>query len=367
MLKAFGKTGLKVMPLGFGAMRLPMVNIGDENFVDIDKAVETIRHAIDCGINYFDTGLMYCSGESEFALGRALRGYRDKIILTTKCTKMRSKNPGDLRRMLEHQLNRLDIGHLDFYCFHGIGFENLHDVDEKTGWIKDMIKAKEEKLINHIAFSFHDVPESIPRLIDLGIFEMMTCQYNYLDRRNAEGLAYAHAKGVATVVMGPLGGGRLTSLPPFVKEATDLNAKSAIDLALRFVLSNPDVDVALSGMSSPEMVDENMTAVKRGALNGEEQAKLNKLLEHTKAMADLYCTGCGYCMPCPHEVNIPARFEAMNAHKVYGMTEHAKNRYRQITNNDGTCVECGACEPKCPQHIKIVEQLKETELALKSD
>ena len=122
---------------------------------------------------------------------------------------------------------------------------------------------------------------------------------------------------------------------------------------------------------SDEQIDRRKKAIEaareREILLKEEQEKLNSLLEHTKAMADLYCTGCGYCMPCPHEVNIPARFDAMNAHKVYGLTEHAKNRYRQITNNDGKCVECGSCVPKCPQHIKIVEQLKETELALKSD
>ncbi len=364
MIKDFGKTGGKVMPLGFGAMRLPMVNIGDEDFVDLDKAVETIRHAYDKGVNYFDTGFMYCAKESETAVGKALKGIRDKVILNTKATKMRTKNPGDLRRMLEHQLIKLDTDYLDFYCFHGIGFDNFHEVDEKTGWLSDMLRAKEEKLIRHIGFSFHDKPENMKKIIDLGFFEMVTCQYNYLDRKNAEGLAYAREKGLATVVMGPLGGGRLTQIPPFVRDATNITAESAVDLALRFVLSNPDVDVALSGMTTPQMVDENLAAAAKGPLTEEEQQKLNALLEHTAGLADLYCTGCGYCMPCPHEVNIPARFSAMNSHKVYGLTEHAKRQYANITAQDGECVECGVCEEKCPQRIPIIKQLKETAAAL---
>jgi uncharacterized protein len=365
MLKDFGKTGVKVMPLGFGAMRLPMVNIGNEEFVELDKAVETIRHAIDSGINYFDTGLFYCAGESEVALGQALRGRRDKVILTTKATKMSMKNPGDLRRMLEHQMSKLDTDYLDFYCFHGIGWEIFHEADKATGWVKDMLQAKDEKLIRHIGFSFHDAPESIPKLVDLGLFEMITCQYNYLDRKNAAGLAYAREKGLATVVMGPLGGGRLTQVPPFVRDAADVTVESAVDLALRFVLSNPNVDVALSGMTTPQMVDENLAAVKKGLLTSDEQAKLNVLLEHTAGLADLYCTGCGYCMPCPQEVNIPARFSAMNTHKVYGLTQNAKENYSRITKNDGECTECGACETKCPQKIQIIKQLKETEAALR--
>jgi len=364
-----GNTGILASRLGFGSMRLPMVNIGGHDYVDLDLAVEVIQHSFENGINYIDSGFIYCESESEIAVGRALRGWRNKITVTTKATKHRMENPGDLRRMFEHQLGKLDIDYVDFYCFHGIGWDNFHEIDQKTGWIKDMTKAQDEGLLKHIGFSFHDDPENMLKLIDLGLFEMVTCQYNYLDRKNAESIAYAKEKGLGVVVMGPVGGGRLAGLPGFLSDAEGLDTSSAAGLALRFVLSNPNVDIALSGMGSIQMVDENIAAVERGRLSETELSSLNQLLEKTEKLADLYCTGCGYCMPCEQGVNIPARFEAMNYFKVYGFLERGRTQYRNIRNREqeteggGVCIECGDCIEKCPQDIEIIEQLKETEAA----
>jgi len=366
----FGNTGIEVSRLGFGAMRLPMVSIGSEEFVDIDRAVDTIRHAFELGVNYIDSGFIYCAKESEIAVGRALRGWRDKVTVTTKATKMRMDNPGDLRRMLDHQLAKLDLDYVDFYCFHGIGYDNFHEKDEKTGWISDMMQARDEGLVKHVAFSFHDDPESMIKLVDLGLFEMVTCQYNYLDQKNADSIAYAKGKGLGVVAMGPVGGGMLAGMPGFLDGSDSLDLSSAAGLAIRFVLANPDVDIALSGMGNRQMVEDNVEAVERGALNDGEETALRALLGKTRKLAELYCTGCGYCMPCEHGVDIPGRFRAMNFLKAYGMEEHAKRTYKQALNRDakkgggGICVECGVCEPKCPQNIAIVEQLRETAAAL---
>jgi len=365
-----GNTGIEVSRLGFGAMRLPMVEIGDQQYVDIDRAVETIRHAFERGVNYIDTGFVYCSQESEIAVGRALKGWRHKVTVTSKATKMRMANPGDLRRMLEHQLRKLDIDSLDFYCFHGIGWENFHDLDAKTGWIQDMTRARDEGLLRHIGFSFHDEPAAMRRLVDLGLFEIVICQYNYLDRKNEESMAYAREKGLGVVVMGPVGGGRLAGLPGFLRAADDLDTSSAAGLALRFVLSNPNVHMALSGMGSVEMVDENVGAAEAGLLDEAGRRALEGLLEKTRGLADLYCTGCGYCMPCEQGVDIPARFAAMNAFRVYGMQEHARAEYARIrereakTDGGGECIACGKCVEKCPQNIPAIEQLRETDRAL---
>jgi len=382
--RTLGNTGIVASRLGFGSMRLPMVNIGGHDYVDLDLAVEVIQHSFENGINYIDSGFIYCESESEIAVGRALRGWRNNITVTTKATKHRMENPGDLRRMLEHQLGKLDIDYVDFYCFHGIGWDNFHEIDQKTGWLEDMTKARDEGLLKHIGFSFHDDPENMLKLIDLGLFEMVTCQYNYLDQKNAESIAYAKEKGLGVVVMGPVGGGRLAGLPGFLSDAEGLDgldtpftslratrpgASSAAGLALRFVLSNPNVDIALSGMNSARMVDENIAAVERGRLSESELFSLNQLLEKTEKLADLYCTGCGYCMPCEQGVNIPARFEAMNYFKVYGLLEYGRTQYRNIRNREqgteggGVCIGCGACMEKCPQDIDVIEQLKETEAA----
>jgi predicted aldo/keto reductase-like oxidoreductase len=370
--RTFGSTGLEISALGFGSMRLPLTNIGSEQYVDIDRAVEVIRHAFELGVNYIDSGLLYCSQQSEIAVGRALRGWREKVTVTTKATKNRMANRGDLRRMLDHQLQRMEIDYFDFYCFHGVGWENFHAIDEKTGWIADMTRAKDEGLVKRIGFSFHDEPENMKKLIDLGCFEMVTCQYNYLDQRNADSMAYAHEKGLGVVVMGPVGGGRLAGLPGFLRDRDDTDVSNASALALRFVLSNPSVHVALSGMGSVEMVAQNAAAVEAGPLSAADLEALNRLVEKTRKLADLYCTGCGYCMPCEHGVNIPRRFEAMNYYKVYGLEDHARTTYRQTRERDaktdggGECVACGECEKKCPQKLPIIDQLGETEAALAS-
>jgi predicted aldo/keto reductase-like oxidoreductase len=368
--RALGNTGIEVSALGFGSMRLPMVAIGADEYVDIDRAVETITRALDLGVNYIDSGFLYCASESELAIGRALRGRREKVTLTTKATKMRMENPGDLARMLEHQLRKVDTDYFDFYCLHGIGAGNFRTIDEKTGWVADLKRAKESGVVRHMGFSFHDEPQNMKTLVDTGLFEMVTCQYNYLDQKNAESMAYARSKGLGVVVMGSVGGGRLAGLPGFLKDTEGLDTSSAARLALRFVLANPDVHVALSGMGSPEMVEENVAAAEAGPLDPGEKGLLNGLVEQTRKLADLYCTGCKYCMPCEHGVNIPGRFEAMNYFKVYGLETHARERYARVRDGEkktpggGECVECRACEEKCPQKIPIVEQLRATEEAL---
>ena len=177
-----GNTGYTISRLGFGPMRLPMIDIGGKEYVDVERAIAVIHRALELGVNYVDTGFQYCAEESELVVGSALADWPDlvEIVVTAKCTKFRMANPGDMRRLLDHQLWRQRRESFDFYFFHGIGWDNWHEIDEKTGWIKEMQQAKEEGLVKHVGFSFHDKPENMKRLIDTGMFEAVTCQYNYL-------------------------------------------------------------------------------------------------------------------------------------------------------------------------------------------
>lgn len=359
-----GKTGYRVSRLGFGAMRLPMLTIGGESYVDVERAIQTIHRALALGVNYIDTGFLYCSQESELVVASALAQWpdREQVVVTAKCTKLRLRDPGDLRRMLEHQLWKHRREFFDFYLFHGIGWDNWHELDARTGWIKDMLQAKEEGLVKHIGFSFHDKPENMIRLIDEGIFELVTCQYNYLDRANEEAIAYASAKGLGVVVMGPVGGGRLAVLPRGIRELEGISQRGAAELALRFVLSNPHVNVAISGMGSVTMVEENCAAVEKGALDDREIETINAMMEQNRELARLYCTGCGYCLPCPNGVNIPRVFELVNYHRVYGLVDYAVEQYAALVANGSSasqCVACGTCLERCPQHIDIPTQLEE--------
>jgi predicted aldo/keto reductase-like oxidoreductase len=367
-----GNTGYTVSRLGFGSMRLPMTTIGGKEYVDVERAIQVIHRALELGVNYVDTGFLYCQEESELVVGTALEQWprRDEVVVAAKCTKFRMEHPGDMRRMLEHQLWRQRRDHFDLYLFHGIGWDNWHEIDAKTGWFDDMRRAQDEGLVRHVGMSFHDTPENMIRLIDTGRFELVTCQYNYLDRVNEEAMAYAHDKGLGVVVMGPVGGGRLSIMPRKLRElaglnatsAAELGANSAASLALRFVWSHPGVNVAISGMGSIEVVEQNCAAAEKGPLGDEEAATLKDMMEGMRELARLYCTGCGYCLPCPNGVNIPRVFELANYYRVYGLEDYALEQYRALVAGDqdaGQCVECGECLERCPQHIEIPEQLRE--------
>jgi uncharacterized protein len=365
-----GNTGLEVPRLGLGNMRLPMTTIGDKEYLDYEAAIAVIQRALDAGIRYLDTAFLYCAEESEIAVGRALNtwdGPQDEVVLTTKCTKFRMKEPGNLRRMLEHQLYKLDRDSVTFYLFHGIGWDNWHEIDERTDWVKDMLAVKEEGLAEHIGFSFHDEPQALMRLVDEGIFELVTCQYNYLDRSNQEAIQYAHDHGLAVVVMGPVGGGRLAVVPSQLRDELAIDETGAAGLALRFVLAHPGVSVALSGMGTIDMVDQNVAAVSQGPLSDAEVETVNRMMDQARELARLYCTGCQYCMPCPSGVNIARCFELYNYYTVYGLKEYAVDQYRHLIEQDAdasVCTQCQECLEKCPQHIDIPDQLEEVDALL---
>ncbi|MBN2659166.1 MAG: aldo/keto reductase [Spirochaetales bacterium] len=370
--RPLGNTGIEISSLGFGCMRLPMIDNGDKKIVDQEKVNGMMAEAYRLGVNYFDTAWFYNDFQSEEAVGKAIKSFRDKIYLSTKCPSHLVKEPGDYTKFLKEQLKRLDTDYLDLYHFHGIGYDGFLEIDEKTGWLEEAKKAKEEGLIHHIAFSFHDKPENMIKLIDLGHFESVLCQYNLIDRSNSEAIAYAAEKGLGVIVMGPLGGGRVAGLPEEVTESLGIKVKSSVELALRYVFSNPHIDCALSGMENIDMVRENASvSEERAELAADEAAAISELMEKNGKLADLYCTGCNYCMPCPAEVNIPHIFKMMNYHKIYGITDFAKKGYAEIGTNQwvkgkraDACTDCGLCETKCPQKIEIRKQLKESHLAL---
>lgn len=363
--RKFGNTGVEISALGFGAMRLPGEEKDGQYIIDEETSIKIIHRAFELGVNYIDTAYGYCGGRSENVVGQALKGYRDKIFLSTKMPTWNVKQQGDYRRLLEEQLKKLDVDYIDFYHFHALGKASWENVVLKYDLVKEAYKAKSEGLIKHISFSFHDKPEVMMQLIDTGIFETVLCQYNLLDRANEEAIAYARSKGLGVVIMGPVGGGRLASPSEIITGAMEGKAKSTPEVALRFVLGNPNVSCALSGMSTMDMVEENtLVASIKEPLSTEEWERINDTFEKTKKLADLYCTGCEYCLPCPKGINIPKVFSIMNYHKVYGLTDYAKEQYENVGKKEGfgsyleDCIECGQCEKKCPQFIKIREQLK---------
>ncbi len=368
--RPLGNTGLQISALGFGAMRLPMYCRGAHEHVRVREAVRLMRHAFACGVNYVDTAYGYCAGESEAVVGKAVRGLRDQLIVSTKLPVWQVKKRADLMRLLEEQLRRLALDHVDIYYLHGIGAECLHNTILKHHLLDEAEKARRKGMIRFLSFSFHDKPAAMREIIDTGAFASVLCQYNLLDRANEAMMAYAKAQGLGVIAMGPVGGGRLGHPGAVIRDLLPKQAVSSPELALRFVFSNPNVDCALSGMSALAQVDENVrVAVRRAPLSAREQSHIRRVMDKLQRMAQLYCTGCGYCMPCPHAVRIPECFAAMNLYRVYSLLAAAQARYTTIGNwpngrRADACTQCGICETKCPQQIKIRAQLADVQRTL---
>jgi len=381
----FGKTGKKVSALGFGCMRLPEIKIAetteeekrareklswyeaqkdDSWIVDEEKAIPMLKAGYDAGINYFDTAQFYCHFKSQATLGKAVKLMdREKIMVATKIPMDEVHGTADFRRMLEMQLKLLDMDYIDFYHLHGINKNVFDDKIMKFGLKNEAQKAIDERLIKHISFSFHGDVKDVPYVVEtFEIFSSALLQYNLLDRSNEKNIDYLASKGLGVVIMGPVGGGRL-SMPSELSERLLGKNISTPELAMRFVLGNKNVSCATSGMGTMEMLESNLkVADMEVPMTEDDFHKATLMMDELKKFSDLYCTGCNYCMPCPKEIDIPGLFNAYTYHNVYGLTEQAKkmwadNRGKPVSD----CIDCGVCNEKCPQHIKVAEKLKEVD------
>ena len=367
----FGNTGARVSALGFGAMRLPEEKVNGKYRVKEEESIEIIQRAFQLGVNYIDSGYPYCHYQSEVVVGKALKGWRDKVYLSTKVPTWMVEKSGDYRRFLSQQLKKLDVEYIDFYHFHGLDEDRFKNTVVKYDLLREARKAKDEGLIKHISFSFHDRPEVMNRLIDIGIFESVLCQYNLLDQTNEEAIAYAKRKGLGVAVMGPVGGGRLGS-SGVLTQILGGTAKTIPELALRFVLTNPNVSLALSGMENQEMVEENARVASASkSLTDKELQKIENFVTEREKKEEIPCTMCGYCQPCPSNVVIPEIFRLMNCYTAFELEDYARREYQNIGSVDDdeqrqadACTECGRCEEQCPQKIKIIGKLKEIHEAL---
>lgn len=368
--RKLGNTGLEVSALGFGCMRLPKVK-GNPQLVDRDASVALFKRAFELGVNYFDTAYLYDNGDSERALGCFLKEVpREKVIISDKNPVGHqfwqipgNEAPASLwRRCLEEMLIRLDTDYIDICHFHDtqmVTFRIL--VMAHNGLMEQALKAKEEGLIRHIGFSSHDSPFNIIRMIEMakGAIEAIIIQYNLLDRRNEPVIDYCREHGIGVAIMGPVGGGRLMHPSEVYQKA--IGARSTPEVALRFVLSNPGVSTAMSGMNALKQLEENVAvASEMQPLSTEERTAIDRIQKENERLLNLYCTGCNYCMPCPNGVNIPGNFTAMNLLKVHGLVELAKRQYEGLGEGKAeNCIECGECVGKCPQKIDIPTRIKE--------
>ncbi len=369
--RTFGKLDWKPSALGFGAMRLPILN-EDSGQIDEPLATAMIRYAIDQGVNYVDTAWPYHKGMSEPFIGRVLQaGYREKVKLATKMPTWLVKSLDDCDKYLDQQLERLQTDTIDFYLLHALHKERWHALRDLnvTAWAEKQIAAGR---IGAIGFSFHDRYEAFQEIID-DYDHWLFCQvqYNFMDveeQAGTKGLHYAADKGLAVVIMEPLRGGRLAKNPPPPSVAALWKQapvqRTPADWALQWLWNQPEVSLILSGMSTMQQVEENVASAGRSSiasLTANELTLVERVRATYQALMPIPCTACEYCLPCPQGVAIPRIFGVYNEAIMYEDLPGARNAYDnwiEAAERADLCVECRQCEEQCPQGIEITEWLK---------
>lgn len=376
--REFGKRlNWQVSALGFGAMRFPILN-NDAGQIDEQLAIQMIRTGIDRGINYVDTAYGYHNGKSEVLVGKALKqGYREKVKVATKLPCWLINSREDMDAKLKEQLTRLDIPKIDLYLLHALGKDSWAKM-QGLGVIEWAEKKMAEGVIGNLGFSFHDDYPALKKIID--DYDSWTfCQLfiNYLDQdkqATLEGMQYAAEKGIAVVVMEPLRGGKLaqpTELIQVIWDSSEIK-RPPVQWALDWLWTRPEISVILSGMSTPQQVEENLVYANEsniGKLSPAELDLIERVRKEYNSLIRVNCTSCRYCMPCPNNVDIPELFGIYNEAAMFETWKPMKKRYQEIQDKKASveyCLQCGECEDACPQFIPIPEKLKEVQQALAS-
>lgn len=371
--RKMGKTGFMPSALGFGTMRLPCVN-GRNSGADVDlkESGRMIRYAIDNGVNYIDTAYPYHDGQSEVAVGEALKGgYREKVAVADKSPVFYIKNETDFDKFLDTQLKRLNTDHIDYYLLHSLSEKSFQNIVLKFNVIEKLERAKKAGKVGHIGFSFHDsfrVFETIINAFDG--WEFCQIQLNYLDTQKQaglKGLQYAASKGLGVAIMEPMLGGKLAAPPPKVMDifSKSANTRSPVEWALDFLWNMPEVSVVLSGMSTFEQVCDNVAYASKNLFqfSEEDEKIMREVKKKFEELTGVPCTGCAYCMPCPNGVNIPRNFSVYNDLFLYEDKNIGFEAMRQLEKWEGEkaralyCKSCKACEKHCPQKINISEKM----------
>lgn len=351
--------GVSPSALGYGCMRFPIDR--ETRKIDEARATALIRQAMEWGVTYYDTAWPYHEGESEAFMGRALSTYpRERYHLATKLPCWEISSREQAREIMDKQLERLQTPYIDFYLLHNLNRKNWEKMQEL-----DILSLLEEfraqGKVRRIGFSFHDSYETFERILHAHPWDFCQIQLNYMDTQHQaglRGLELARSMGIPVVVMEPVKGGSLAQLPDQVTaplRAIDPAASTA-SWAVRWVAGQPGVAVVLSGMSTPEQVEDNVKLFSPfRPLDGEEDRAVAETARLLKAKLKNGCTACRYCVPCPVGVDIPGSFRVWNDMAAYENAVLTRRVWKGLeeTARPDRCVGCGKCEQLCPQQIPI--------------
>jgi predicted aldo/keto reductase-like oxidoreductase len=351
--RPLGKTGLLVSALSFGCMRLSE---------DQDLNASLIARAIELGVNYFETTRWYCQGQCQQRTAPGLVGRSAGVIVSGKAGIQVDTTAYGFRKEIERQLEILGLTHFKFFQVGWFGWDRVAHLLKPGGVLEALRQAQAEGLIHYTGFTGHDTPENFTRIIETGLFDSITVPYNLINRAYEPTIHRAGELGVGVVAMCPVAGGALACDSPALQDALGMDLPTA-EMALRFVLANPAVSTACSGMSTLAQLEQNAPTVK--AFDPSGPALFESMCEGLErlrgGLGHRLCTACRYCLPCAQGVDIPRHLELYRYWRAFGLTDAARQGLRGIppTNHLARCNGCGECEKKCPNAIPVREQLKE--------
>ncbi len=366
--------GNPISLLGFGCMRFTKKG----NSIDIDKAEREVMEAIRGGVNYLDTAYIYPG--SEAAVGEILKRNhcREQISIATKLPQYYIKSKSAVDKYFEEQLKRLQTDYIDYYLMHMLTDVTAWNKLKDLGIVEWIDKKKQEGSIRNLGFSYHGNTEMFLQILNAYDWDFCQIQYNYMDEHTQAGragLLAAAEKSVPVIIMEPLRGGKLVDLLP--ERAKKLIAeypkkRTPAEWAFRWLWEQPEVTCVLSGMNSIDMVEENIriaSEVETGEFTEEDKKLIEQIRQEIQGTLRVGCTGCGYCMPCPKGIDIPAAFRCYNHMYTEGKGS-GRHEYLQTVclqkdfTEPGSCIECGKCEKICPQGLEIRKELKEADKEL---
>lgn len=342
--RTLGKTGWDISMISFGAIKLPRLS---------QKACDTLlNRAIDEGINYVDTA--DCYGDSEEKIGIALRARRKEFYLSTKIDE---RDGSGVRRKLDRCLRRLRTDWIDLVFFHDVRGPE-YDRIFNSGGFEALDDAKKQGKILEIGISIHHSLPMMRRAIESGQFSALMVSYSAFDedRLAADLLPMARERGVGLIAMKPLAGGRLGERPSSLRNTRFKKGESLAQVALRYVLSNPNITCAIPGMMELHELDENLQVGRHPRDLSVEEIKA--LMECVGSAGKGFCRNCGYCLPCPEGIPIPDIFRFESYYERYGLRDWAREQYGLLPVNADACSACEQCVELCPYEVPIPEKLK---------
>ena len=325
---SLGSTGLQVSRLGFGG--IPVQRI------DQPRTRQLLEAAHKAGINYIDTARAYTV--SEEWIGQALQqsGLRDEFVIATKC---RAITAEEMAEELNASLRSLRTDHIELYQFHNPSPEDFDRIIAPGGALEALKSAHAVGIVEHIGVTAH-LAATFEKALACPDIETIMFPYNIVEQQGADLIARCKAAGKAFIAMKPLAGGAIESGR----------------LAIRYTLANPGVTVVIPGMAELRELSQNVAAAEDASPLTEEE--LSACEEVRKSLGTQFCRRCNYCAPCTVGIQIPNCFLFQGYLNRYGLEGWAHERYNTLPVKAGVCIECGACETRCPYQLPIRQMLK---------